>query len=282
VPAVAGRLSRGWRFAKASLAVVRRDGALAGLAVLGIIVACVLAAVPLIASALAFDGGQNGIGYVLLGVTAFLVYFAVVFFGVATVLAAADVLDGKDATVGSATSGAMRRLGPIVGWSIVGAAMNLLFAVLRSRGGLAGNILAGVGAAAWSLVTFLAVPVIAFEGLGPIATLKRSAGLFRERWGEQLVGNVSINGIFFLLSLPGIALVVLGFVVGSGDGSVALGAALVVGGVIAVAVVAVLGRAASATFGAILYRYAATGEAVGPLAPVELEAVARSGARSGL
>jgi hypothetical protein len=264
------RLSRGWRFTKASLTVVRRDGALVALAALGILLACLLALVPLIGAAIAFDGGEDVLGYVLLGVTAFLGYFAITFSGVALVLAAAEVLDGRDASVGSSVAGAMRRIGPIVGWSIVGAAMNVLFAVLRDKAGVAGAILADVGAAAWSLVTFLAVPVIAFEGLGPIATLKRSSGLFRERWGEQLTGTISINGIFFVLSLPFIGLAVLGAVVGG-----AFGIALLVLGVVAFAAVSVVGRAASATFGAILYRYAATGEAVGPVPADELAAVAR-------
>ena len=257
--------------------MVRRDGALVGLALLGIVAAGLLAVVPLGFSIWAFGDDRNALGWVLLLVALFLAYFAIVFFGVALVLAAADVLDGRDATVGAAIGGAMKRLGPIAGWALVGAAVNVAFAVIRDRGGMAGAILAGVGSAAWSLVTFLAVPVIAFEGLGPIATLKRSASLFRQRWGEQLTGNVSINGIFFLLSLPAIGLIVLGIVVGSGDGSTALAAVLAVVGAIALVAIFVIGRAASATFGAILYRYAATGEAIGPISAGELAGVARPG-----
>jgi hypothetical protein len=268
------RLSRGWRFAKTSLSVVRRDPALITLAVLGIVLAGVLAAIPFVGAIWALAEESDVLGYVLLGVAFFLAYFATVFFGVAIALAAADVLDGRDATVGKAIGGAMGRLGPIAGWAVVGALVNLAFALLRDRGGIAGSILASVGSAAWSLVTFLAVPVIAFEGLGPLATLKRSAGLFRERWGEQLTGNVSIGLVFFLLSLPGIGLVILGVAAASGD-STALGAVLAVLGVILIAVVTVIGRAASATFGAVLYRYAATGEVAGPFAVEDLRGIAR-------
>jgi hypothetical protein len=268
------RLSRGWRFAKTSLSVVRKDPALISLAVLGIVFAGVLAVIPFVGAIWALDAESDVLGYVLLGVAFFLAYFATVFFGVAIALAAADVLDGRDATVGRAIGGAMGRLGPIAGWAVVGALVNLAFSLLRDRGGIAGSILASVGSAAWSLVTFLAVPVIAFEGLGPIATLKRSARLFRERWGEQLTGNVSIGLVFFLLSLPGIGLVVLGVAAASGD-STALGAALAVLGLVLIAVVVVIGRAASATFGAVLYRYAATGEVAGPFSREDLQGVAR-------
>ena len=64
---------------------------------------------------------------------------------------------------------------------------------------------------AWSLVTFLAVPVIAIEGTGPFETLKRSASIFRERWGQQITGNIAIGGAVFLLGvLPAAILIVAG------------------------------------------------------------------------
>jgi hypothetical protein len=39
--------------------------------------------------------------------------------------------------------------------------------------------------------------------------------------------------------------------------------------------VSIVGRAASATFGAVLYRYAATGETAGPFAEGDLRSVAQ-------
>jgi Family of unknown function (DUF6159) len=151
--------------------------------------------------------------------------------------------------------------------------VTLLLAFLRSRGA-AGAIIAGIGGAAWSLVTFLAVPVITFEGLGPIATLKRSASLFRQRWGEQITGSVGIGLVFFLLSLPGLLLAGIGLAVASGSAS-AVGWVLVVVGVLAVLAIAIVGRAASAAFGAVLNRYATTGEASPHFAEGDLRSVAR-------
>lgn len=266
-----GRISRGWRLAKDSLSVVRQDSALTVLALLGLVVAVLLAAIPAVAAAWAFDDDREVLGWVFLGVAVLVGYFVTVFFGVAIVLAAAKVLNGEDATTASAVAGASGRLVPILGWSVVGAVVNVGFAVLRDRAGVAGNVLASVGGAAWSLVTFLAVPVIAFEGLGPFATLKRSAALFHRRWGEQLTGSVSINLIFFLLALPAVALIVIGIIVGA-----PFGAVLAVLGAVVLIVIVALGRAASATFGAVLYRYTTTGEAVGPFSKAELAGVARA------
>jgi hypothetical protein len=269
------RLKRGWRLAKTSLGVVRSDPALVVLVVIGLVVAALVALPALLAAAFVSEGDEPSVlAWILLGVGLYLGYAVTIFFGVAVVHAAGRVLDGEDATVGEAIGFAFRRLGPILGWALVGAVVQVLFALLRSRGGLAGAILAGVGAAAWGLVTFLAVPVIAFEGLGPFATLKRSASLFRERWGEQITGSIGIGLVFFLLSLPGILLAVIGFAVATSQAAV-LGWILAIIGVLAVAVVSIVGRAASATFGAVLYRYAATGETAQPFAEGDLRSIAR-------
>lgn len=97
-------------------------------------------------------------------------------------------------------------------------------------GEIAGRVLA-VG---WSLITFLAVPVIALEGAGPLATLKRSASLFRSRWGQQVTGNVAIGAAVFLFGmLPSILLIVIAFSIWASASF--LGALLLVIGVIGMA-----------------------------------------------
>ncbi len=269
------RLSRGWRLARESLTVVRSDPALVALVVLGLVLAALVALPALIAAAVVSGGDEpSAVAWVLLGLGLYLGYAVTIFFGVAVVHAVGRVLDGEDATVVEGIGFAFTRLGPILSWSVVGAVVNLLFMLLRSRGGLAGAILAGIGGAAWALVTFLAVPVIAAEGLGPFATLKRSASLFRERWGEQITGSIGIGLVFFLLSLPGILLVALGIGLAAGSAAVA-GWILAVVGIVLVVVVSIVGRAASATFGAVLYRYAATGRTDQPFAEGDLRSIAQ-------
>jgi Family of unknown function (DUF6159) len=269
------RLSRGWRLAKESLTVVRSDPALVALVILGLVLAALIALPALIGAALVSGGDEpSAVAWILIGLGLYLGYAVTIFFGVALVHAVGRVLDREDATVGEAIGFAFGRLGPILGWSIVGAVVNLLFMLLRSRGGIAGAILAGLGGAAWALVTFLAVPVIAFEGLGPFATLKRSASLFRERWGEQIAGNIGIGVVFFLLSLPGILLAALGIGIAAGSAAVA-GWILAVVGILLVVVVTIVGRAASATFRAVLYRYAATGRTDHPFAEGDLRSIAQ-------
>jgi Family of unknown function (DUF6159) len=178
---------------EAEPATVRSDPALAVLVVLGALLAALVALPLLIAAGVVSEGDEpSTVAWILVGIGAYLGYSVTIFFGVAIVHAAGLVLDGEDATVGESIGFASKRLGPILGWSVVGRAVTLLLAFLRSRGA-AGAIIAGLGGAAWSLVTFLAVPVISFEGLGPIATLKRSASLFRQRLRGDRGGVTSLR-----------------------------------------------------------------------------------------
>ncbi len=71
------------------------------------------------------------------------------------------------------------------------------------------------------------VPVLAFENLGPLDALKRSAYLFRKNWGEKVVGGFSFGLIFFLLSLPDFLLPVAGGMLAGRTGLV-VGAVLMV------------------------------------------------------
>ena len=104
--------------------------------------------------------------------------------------------------------------------------------------------------------------------------MKRSAGLFRQRWGEQITGNVAIGGIVFLVALlPAIILIVAGAALWASSG--VGGAALVALGVIIFAVGMLIQSALSGIFGVALYRYALEGETVGGFTAEELESAVR-------
>ena len=145
-------------------------------------------------------------------------------------------------------------------------------------------IAASLVGAAWSLITFMAVPVITFEGTGPWTTLKRSATLFKDRWAGQVTGNVAIGGIVFLLGvLPAILLIAIGVYrleSNDGGGSLAGGAVIVVIGVALLAVSMLVLQALRGVFGVALYRFATDGEVPAGYTQEELEsAVSVRGAR---
>jgi hypothetical protein len=120
--------------------------------------------------------------------------------------------------------------------------VNLVISFIRERAGVAGDVIAGIAGVAWGLVTFLVVPVIALEGLGPWASVKRSGALFRQRWGEQISGNFAIGGIFVLVGLiPAVIIGAIGWVSDSDAVRIALIALALVIAAVAVILARTLG-----------------------------------------
>src|SRR5690606_40814523 len=67
---------------------------------------------------------------------------------------------------------------------------------------------------AWTLATFLVVPVLVSQNVGPIEALKESVSLLKRSWGENLAGNVGI-GLAFGLITAVVAIVSIALVIAS-------------------------------------------------------------------
>jgi hypothetical protein len=203
--------------------------------------------------------------YVALGVSAYVLTFIAVFFGTALAGAASMSLDGKDATLRDGFSVALRRLHTILLWSLVQAVVGLLLHAIegmargnRSPLGIVAAIIEGLLGAAWSVMTFFVIPIVALEGLGPVASVKRSWSIIKERWGEGVVGSVSIGlAVFVAVLIPELG-VGLGFAVLAHAHRAAAIAVASLGGVILAAGVLVAATLNS-IFRVALYRYATTG-----------------------
>jgi hypothetical protein len=139
-------------------------------------------------------------------------YFVAFFFNTALVGAAFERLNGGEPSVGSALSLASHRIGPIFGYALVSATVGVLMTILIERtGGILGRLL-GVGfSGAWTVATFLVVPILAVEGVGPIKAIEESSALLRKTWGENLIGNV---GISLAISAISAAILIFGFASG--------------------------------------------------------------------
>jgi hypothetical protein len=99
--------------------------------------------------------------------------------------------------------------------------------------------------------------------------------MFRQRWGQQITGNIAIGGAVFLFGiLPAVLLIVIGVAVWSSASF--LGALLVVVGALALAIALLVSKALSGIFGVALYRYALDGEAKGGFTAEELESAVKA------
>jgi hypothetical protein len=165
-------------------------------------------------------------------------------------------LNGQQPSTGDALRAASMRIHQILGWALVAATVGFILRILEERSERVGAFVAGLLGMAWSITTFLAVPVLVVEGKGPIDSFKKSAKLLRRTWGDQLMGNFSFGAIFFLLSLPAIIAVVVAFNVGGG----ALGVFVLVIAVIYWIVLALVDSTLQTIYQAALYVFAAQGE----------------------
>lgn len=248
------RISRGFRIVGASWRVLKADRELMWLPVISFLATAVMAAtffIP-IGFTMPDDGTVQIQHYVIMGVFYFVASFITVFFNAAVVAAAMIRLNGGDPTVKDGLRAAWAKRGKIAGWALLTATVGLILRTLEERAGVLGRIVISIVGAAWAAITFFVVPVLLFEPVEVMPGVKRSASLFKERWGEQFTGNVSIGLVTFLVAIPLVLLAV-----GIGTAMPLLGIAF---GVVSIGMLAAASSAMSGIFNAALYKYATTGE----------------------
>lgn len=256
---------RSLELAKASLRVLRSDKELLVFPLISFIALVIVTlsfAVPwaLMGGFRELESGGPGITtYVLTFLFYLVTYTVMFFFNTALVGAAMIRLDGGDPTLGDGFRIAFSRLPQIVVYALIAATVGMILRMISERLGLLGQIVSGVVGFAWNIATYLVVPVLVVDRVGPIAAIKRSASLLRKTWGEQLVGNFGIGLVFGLLGVLALIVgVVLVFALA--QASVVLAIAVGVLTALVVGVIALVGAAASGIFTASLYRYATQGD----------------------
>jgi hypothetical protein len=183
-------------------------------------------------------------------------YFVVIFFNAGIIACATIRLGGGTATVGDGFRAAAARLPAIAGWAVLSATIGMILRLIEDRSKWVGQIVAGLLGVAWTVVSFLVVPVLVAENKGPFAALQESAGLVKKTWGKQVLGNFGFGLMFFLLALPALAIILLSIFSGN--------AALMIGGIgLGVIYLVILGLVQSALqsiFQAAVFLYARDGQ----------------------
>lgn len=217
------RWQRANRLGRLSLAVIGEDRRL-------LIFPAVSALVNLLIGGLSFALADNLIGggahsrrLILVGgiIASYPATFVAIFSGVALAWMLARKLDGEPVSPSEGWRAARERTGIILAWTLLVCTIGAILRVLEEYVPLGGKIVALVLDISWSLATLFAVPVIAYEGLGPRDTLRRSAELFRQRWGEQTAGVIGVGLLGGFLAMPGVILIFAG-AASSGAGAVLL------------------------------------------------------------
>lgn len=268
------RIRRGWALTKKSWGLLREHRSLMRFPLYGAAATIVCGVIVVGPGLYLIDDGKVAVGGPLAVIGFYLLALIGFYFSVGLAAAADMIFHGREATVADGLAVARSRFSQIAGWAAIATIVGLILSALENQGAV-GQIAGRLLAVGWSLITFLAAPVIALEGTGPIETLKRSSSLFRSRWGQQVTGNIAIGGAVFLFGiLPSAVLIALGFMIWTSTSFA--GALLLVLGVIGMAIALLVNKALSGIFGVALYRYAVDGQAVGGFTAEEMESAVRT------
>jgi hypothetical protein len=271
-----GRINNSWALVKASFEVLRSDKELILFPIvsgLGALIVTATFAVPMLLAGF-FDslltGSGNGILSILIGFLFYVVMYTVTIFSNAALVGAAIIrLDGGDPTLADGFRIAREHIGPILGYALVSATVGVILRAISERGGIVGQIVSSLFGMAWNIVTFLVIPVLVLEDIGPIDAVKRSGSLLKDTWGEQIVGNFGMGAVFGLLTLGVFLVSVPLFIIAGTAESVALVFLVIALVVFALIALALISSTLGGIYTAAVYRYAVQGEA-GEYFPAEM------------
>jgi hypothetical protein len=267
------RFTRSFALAKASWGVLRSEPSLFAFPVVAFLVNALVMVASFVVIALvgitttsATSGTANDVqtyGMTIVGWIAVLVMYIVMAFVTtlflgALVIGARERLQGGDPTFGSALRGALEKSPYLLAWAAVQGTVSWILNAISRNGGILGSLVSGLLGAAWSVLTFLTIPIIVAEDAGPIRALKRSGTLLKQTWGENLIGQVGLGIVGFLACLPGVALLIGGIALAGpapAAGFPMLGVA-----VLYLALAAAFLSAMSGVYRTALYEYATTGQ----------------------
>jgi hypothetical protein len=128
----------------------------------------------------------------------YLVQYSIIFFFNCALVGAAMIrLDGGDPTVRDGLRIASSRIVQIIGYAAIAATVGLILRLIEERAGFIGRWIAGLIGLAFTVATFLTVPILVSRDVGPVEAVKESAALLKKTWGENIIGN---GGMGFLSS----------------------------------------------------------------------------------
>ena len=185
-------------------------------------------------------------------------YFVITYFNAALISCAIISFNGGEPTLADGLGAANSRLPQILAWALVSATVGVLLKVIENIHEKVGELISLILGTAWSILTFFVVPVLVVEKVGPFQAVTRSTAILRRAWGESLVSHWGIGLFMFLVSLPGIILIVLGTALVAAALVPAI-ALIALGGLYMLAMMAI-GPTLNGICLAALYQYAADGQ----------------------
>lgn len=258
------RFKNSWEMIKASAKVLNSDKRLLIFPIIssiGVIIITLPFAIPF------FQSGSLNKSYSLFStnnlplifIYYFLIYTVIIFFNSALVGAAIISLKGGHPSISDGIKVAVSHFPQVLGYAFIAATIGLLLRWIQEKLGLFGKIFSFIANISWNLATFLVIPTLVNENIGPIKAIKRSANLLKKTWGEQIIANIGI-GIVFGLFIMGLVLIFIPLIIITSTGNLNI-LGMTLGGILflSIILIMVLSSTINTIYTAALYRYASDG-----------------------
>ena len=275
------KINNSWNLIKASARVLSADKEFIIfplLSSIALLIVTISFAIPMFATDF-FDqllGGKSQSIYYIVLFLFYVVQYTVIFFVNSALIGAALIrLRGGDPTVGDGFRIAFGHFGKILGYALIAATVGLILKWISDRSSSLGRIVTSLIGLAWNLATYLVVPVLITEEVGPLESVKRSAAYLKKTWGEQIVGNFSIGFVFGLLSILimvfGVSIFILAATAESIAGMILIGVVVV----LALILLSLISNTLQSIYVAAVYQYIAQGQTGGFFSKEQIEGAFR-------
>lgn len=109
-------------------------------------------------------------------------YFIIIFFNVAIVHCAIMRMDNEDPTLVDGITVAIGHLPSIIGWTFISATVGFILRIIEERSEFIGKLVASLIGSAWTIASFLVIPIMVVEKEGPVTALTDSASFLKKTW----------------------------------------------------------------------------------------------------
>ena len=154
---------------------------------------------------LSLDAGTTTVrvvGVAVIGLLYLGTAFITSFFTAALVHQTRAVLGGEEPDLRNGIDGAWEVKGPLFVWAFISATVGLVLDAISESDSMVGQVLSAIFGIAWTLMTFFVIPVIVFEKPSVRGMFERSAGLFRDTFGETPISLAGVSIVGLLAALP--------------------------------------------------------------------------------
>jgi hypothetical protein len=180
-----------------------------------------------------------------------------IFFQTALVIGANERAEGGQPTTRSCLQRAWTHRRMILGWSLISATIGFVLQLVHNKLGFLGSLLNLFGGLAWSVATYVVVPVLVSEDVGPVTAIRRSTQVLRKTWGASL--RTALRGAVLTVGfwIPFAALVAVGgtMICLGGPSFIVVGIVFAAIGVVGLVVLSSIVGAVGTYARALIYRY---------------------------